>query len=281
MPPCRILDDEALGWFSRRLPWGSYGMLARLHQRAQPGWRQMVPPPRPLTDDIALATAGAGKHGVDHRHRAQRTGCRCASFAWSRCWLEHPRAGLLVGGFAHRPAGDAVPLRRATAMPGPMPCCSLAPPGSAAGPPISASTPSTWTYPLRRDERALRQMLQHALPLTVLVIPARPSAGAAGAPDTGRGRRGHAKRPDTGTVAARVERTLHRQLAGRRDAAGLKDRSTPRARVDLLQRTERPSSRLPKQQGFATRRVLSAHSKAGQASHQGVSTPCRCRQSAP
>ena len=23
------LDDEALGWFGRRLPWGSYGMLAR------------------------------------------------------------------------------------------------------------------------------------------------------------------------------------------------------------------------------------------------------------
>jgi hypothetical protein len=23
------LDDEALGWFSRRLPWGSYGMLSR------------------------------------------------------------------------------------------------------------------------------------------------------------------------------------------------------------------------------------------------------------
>ncbi|HON31743.1 MAG TPA: AraC family transcriptional regulator ligand-binding domain-containing protein, partial [Ottowia sp.] len=23
------LDDEAPGWFSRRLPWGSYGMLAR------------------------------------------------------------------------------------------------------------------------------------------------------------------------------------------------------------------------------------------------------------
>ena len=25
----RELDDEALGWFGRRLPWGSYGMLAR------------------------------------------------------------------------------------------------------------------------------------------------------------------------------------------------------------------------------------------------------------
>ncbi|MDP1270813.1 AraC family transcriptional regulator ligand-binding domain-containing protein, partial [Klebsiella pneumoniae] len=23
------LDDEALGWFSRRLPWGCYGMLCR------------------------------------------------------------------------------------------------------------------------------------------------------------------------------------------------------------------------------------------------------------
>ena len=25
----QALDDEALGWFARRLPWGSYGMLAR------------------------------------------------------------------------------------------------------------------------------------------------------------------------------------------------------------------------------------------------------------
>lgn len=25
----RTLDDEALGWFERRLPWGSYGMLVR------------------------------------------------------------------------------------------------------------------------------------------------------------------------------------------------------------------------------------------------------------
>ena len=25
----RELDDEGLGWFQRRLPWGSYGLLAR------------------------------------------------------------------------------------------------------------------------------------------------------------------------------------------------------------------------------------------------------------
>ena len=29
----RQLDDEALGWFSRRLPWGSYGMLCRARSR--------------------------------------------------------------------------------------------------------------------------------------------------------------------------------------------------------------------------------------------------------
>ena len=44
------LDDEALGAFSRRLPWGSYGMLARasITSPAQPGHRPqtLVPPPR-------------------------------------------------------------------------------------------------------------------------------------------------------------------------------------------------------------------------------------------
>jgi hypothetical protein len=33
----RELDDEALGWFGRRLPWGSYGMLARASISA-PRW---------------------------------------------------------------------------------------------------------------------------------------------------------------------------------------------------------------------------------------------------
>src|SRR5690348_17854137 len=28
------LDDEALGWFSRRLPWGTYGMLCRASRAA-------------------------------------------------------------------------------------------------------------------------------------------------------------------------------------------------------------------------------------------------------
>ena len=35
----QTLDDEALGWFDRRLPWGSYGMLARASLSApRLGW---------------------------------------------------------------------------------------------------------------------------------------------------------------------------------------------------------------------------------------------------
>ena len=43
------LDDEALGWFSRRLPWGSYGMLARASISAPSlglAVAALVPPPR-------------------------------------------------------------------------------------------------------------------------------------------------------------------------------------------------------------------------------------------
>src|SRR4051812_34546255 len=29
------LDDEALGWFSRKLPWGTYGMLCRASRGAE------------------------------------------------------------------------------------------------------------------------------------------------------------------------------------------------------------------------------------------------------
>lgn len=53
------LDDEALGWFSRRLPWGSYGMLCRasvLDQAAHGG-------------GIGLELGAAGVDaGFDHAH---------------------------------------------------------------------------------------------------------------------------------------------------------------------------------------------------------------------
>ncbi len=53
----RQLDDEALGWFSRRLPWGSYGMLCRASITAPNltiALKRWCRHHRLLTDDIIL-----------------------------------------------------------------------------------------------------------------------------------------------------------------------------------------------------------------------------------
>ena len=52
------LDDEALGWFSRRLPWGSYGLLCRASLGAPNlgvALKRWCRHHRLLTDDIVLA----------------------------------------------------------------------------------------------------------------------------------------------------------------------------------------------------------------------------------
>ena len=53
----RELDDEALGWFRRRLPWGSYGMLVRASLTAPTlgvAMQRWCRHHNLLTDDIAL-----------------------------------------------------------------------------------------------------------------------------------------------------------------------------------------------------------------------------------
>ena len=57
---CRVamqqLDDEALGWFSRRLPWGSYGLLCRASLTSPNlgvALKRWCRHHRLLTDDIA------------------------------------------------------------------------------------------------------------------------------------------------------------------------------------------------------------------------------------
>ncbi|TSE33581.1 putative HTH-type transcriptional regulator [Tepidimonas taiwanensis] len=58
----RELDDEALGWFSRRLPWGSYGMLARASLTAPDlglALARWCRHHRLLTDDVTLTLAHA------------------------------------------------------------------------------------------------------------------------------------------------------------------------------------------------------------------------------
>jgi hypothetical protein len=57
------LDDEALGWFSRRLPWGSYGMLCRASLSSPNlgvALKRWCRHHRLLTDDIVLRLTVAG-----------------------------------------------------------------------------------------------------------------------------------------------------------------------------------------------------------------------------
>ena len=162
------LDDEALGAFSRRLPWGSYGMLARasitspnLGVAAKRWCRHHAL----LTDDILLkvSTAGdvatiaveekmpgkVGEFGLVHVLR---------NIHGLACWYVDSRIPLQGARFpfAAPPHVDAYALMF---------------PGSLQFNAAQAEIRFEARYlglPLRRDEKALQQMLQRALPLTVL-----------------------------------------------------------------------------------------------------------------
>lgn len=60
----RELDDEALGWFSRRLPWGTYGMLCRASITApnlEVALKRWCRHHRLLTEDVLFELAVAGE----------------------------------------------------------------------------------------------------------------------------------------------------------------------------------------------------------------------------
>jgi AraC-like DNA-binding protein len=107
------------------------------------------------------------------------------------------------------------------------------------------------TLPLRRDEKALQQMLQHALPLTVLhyrrdrllVQRVRQSLSA------------HAQQTHNAESLAALlnvsPRTLHRQL--KEEGAtlqGLKDEVRRGRAIELLHRTARPIKQVAQTAGF-------------------------------
>lgn len=63
----RELDDEALGWFSRRLPWGTYGMLCRASITApnlEVAVKRWCRHHRLLTEDVLFELAVSGETAV-------------------------------------------------------------------------------------------------------------------------------------------------------------------------------------------------------------------------
>lgn len=250
------LDDEALGAFSRRLPWGSYGMLARASLTAPTlgvALRRWCRHHALLVDDILLAVAVAGAVAtisVDVRGDLGRIGPGGREFCLVHvlrnihglaCWYVDSRIGLQQARFpfAAPPHADAYALL----FPAPLTF-------DAARAEIRFDA-RYLALPMRRDERAMRQMLQRALPLTVLpyrrdrllaqqvrqVLAAHPG-----------------QTPNAASVAALLAtstRTLHRQL--REEGAtlqALKDEVRRDRAQDLLYRTRQPVKQVAAATGF-------------------------------
>ena len=246
------LDDEALGWFSRRLPWGSYGMLARASISAPNlgvALKRWCRHHGLLADDITLTLSTAGATAslciTEQRDLKElREFCLVSvlrNFHGLACWLIDSRIALTGARFpfdapAHRDAYSV--LFSAPAL------------FNQAQAAIDFDS-SYLALPLRRDEAALRQMLQRALPLTVLqyrrdrLLVQRVRQALASQPDTTH------NADDLAATLAMSARTLHRQL--KEEGAtlqALKDEVRQARAVDLLLRTTRPIKQVAQAVGF-------------------------------
>ena len=247
----RELDDEALGWFSRRLPWGSYGMLRASLTAPTLGvalarWCRHH---GLLTDDIHLEVKQS--QGVASVQLAERRDLgTLQEFAvvsvlrnalGVACWLTDSR----------------IPLLQTTLR--------LAPPPHAGSYRVLFDGPTQFnapghslqfdagylSLPVRRDEAALQRMLQRALLLTVrpyrrdrlLVEKVRQTL--AEHPE-------HSRNADDLAAWLHLSaRTLHRQL--KEEGASLqqlKDAVRRDLASDLLLRTQRPIKQIAVEVGF-------------------------------
>jgi AraC-like DNA-binding protein len=249
------LDDEALGAFARRLPWGSYGMLARASLTSPDlgtALKRWCRHHALLAQDIRLSVVVTGSGAaiaIDER-AAIGDGDEGREFALVHvlrnihglaCWYVDSRIPLQGAHFpfAAPPHADVYPLL----FPGPVRFEAT-----------RAEIRFDARYlalPLRRDEKALRQMLQHALPLTVrqyrrdrlLVQQVRQALVAKPA-------EAHSADGLAG-VLNMSSRTLHRQL--REEGASLqqlKDEVRCERAKDLLYRSNKPVKQVAVATGF-------------------------------
>ncbi|MBM3386202.1 MAG: AraC family transcriptional regulator [Betaproteobacteria bacterium] len=248
----RELDDEALGWFSRRLPWGSYGMLVRASLSApnlSVALQRWGRHHGLLTEDIrvALHTQDGLAHLTLTEHRALG--------AWREfCVVSVLRNAL---GVACWLTDSRIPLAGTTLR--------FAPPAHASSYRVLFDGPTTFNaehhglqfdagylkLPIRRDEAALQRMLQRALLLTVrpyrrdrlLVEKVRQTL--AEQPEHSR------NAEDLAAWLNLSTRTLHRQL--REEGAtlqALKDSVRRDKATHLLLRSERPIKQIAAEVGF-------------------------------
>ncbi|WP_280152907.1 AraC family transcriptional regulator [Piscinibacter sp. XHJ-5] len=246
------LDDEALGWFSRRLPWGTYGMLCRASIGspnlgvALARWCRHH---RLLTEDLLLslqARGDAARFALEESRRfgAMREFCLVTSLRFMHgfaCWAIDSRIPLRETSFAFAapPHHDVYPHL----FPGP----------------VYFDAPSTalvfdaqyLEMPLRRDEAALRTMLQRALPLTILQY-RRDRLLVQRVRELLRTRAADLVNAEALAEALHIStRTLHRQLQEEGAALqALKDEARRDQAIDRLRRTARPVKQIALEVGF-------------------------------
>jgi AraC-like DNA-binding protein len=248
----RELDDEALGWFRRRLPWGSYGMLVRASLTAPTlgvAMQRWCRHHNLLTDDIALhlhsdkhtATIELQEHHPLGELREFCTVSVLRNALGVACWLTDSRIDLSQTDLHFAPPAHQDSYR--ILFDGP----------SQFDAPLSriCFDAGYLQLPVRRDEAALQRMLQRALLLTVrpyrrdrlLVEKVRQTL--ADHPE-------HSRNADDLAAWLNLSaRTLHRQL--KEEGASLqqlKDAVRRDLAMDLLLRTQRPIKQIAAEVGF-------------------------------
>lgn len=252
------LDDEGLGWFSRRLPWGSYGMLVRASLTSPTLGVALTRWCRHhglLTDDICLSLSEYNGIASLHLEEVQDLGvfrefCVVSVLRNAlgvACWLTDSR----------------IPLR-ATHL-------RFAPPAHADSYHVLFDGPTHFNAPenalqfdagylalsVRRDETALQHMLQRALLLTVrpyrrdrlLVEKVRQTL--AQHPEHSR------NAEDLAAWLHMSARTLHRQLKEEgASLQALKDSVREQRARALLLRTQKPLKQIAKDVGFSNEKSL-------------------------
>jgi AraC-like DNA-binding protein len=167
----RQLDDEALGWFSRKLPWGSYGMLCRASLSSPNlgiALRRWFRHHRLLIDDIEITLAISPDRVAtvaidEHRNFGKMR---------ELCLLTYLR---FVHGYACWAIDSRIPLLH-VGLPIESPLHSASYARMFPGPVEFNQARASFSFEEKylglahqRDEPALRIMLQRPLPLTILL----------------------------------------------------------------------------------------------------------------
>ena len=246
------LDDEALGWFDRRLPWGSYGMLVRASLSAPTlglALKRWCRHHRLLTDHIALQLTTHQGLATLQLQEARDLGefqefCVVSTLRNAlgvACWLADSRIAI-----------------HATTLTFDAPAHASSYPVLFEGATQFNAEHNSLQFdagyldlPVRRDEAALQRMLQRALVLTVkpyrrdrLLIE--------------KVRQALSQHPEHCRNAADLaawlhmsERTLHRQLKEEgASLQALKDSVRRELSMDLLLRTQKPIKQVAQDSGF-------------------------------